>query len=129
MFIRFDKNAGVLRNCRPAAQRGQGLLRDQRADGRDLHQGGVRSRETGRLRSRGRGPRRCPLRPTQQQRTAQQRSVISLPFDCLFFLYTWTFHSFLHTKAYTLGRLPYISWKFTFTLEGTHTYNGNLLLL
>lgn len=42
---------GVLLHRGFAQERGKGLLRDQHADGRDFHEGGVRQREAGSLRT------------------------------------------------------------------------------
>lgn len=47
--------SGVLLHRGLAAQRGEGLLRDQYADWGDLHEGGVRQREAGSVRVGGRG--------------------------------------------------------------------------
>lgn len=49
-------------------ERGQGLLRDQQGDRRDLHKSNVRSRKAGRVRPRGGSQRWSAFRATQQQR-------------------------------------------------------------
>jgi len=68
-MIKFS--AGVLFCCGISSQRRQGALRDQHADGRGVHQGGVRQGKAGRLRPRGGSPRRCSLGASQLQRPTQ----------------------------------------------------------
>lgn len=64
---------GVLLHRGLAEERGEGLLRDQHADGRNLHEGGVRPGEAGRLRPGGGGARRSPVGAAQLRQSAQLR--------------------------------------------------------
>lgn len=81
---------GVLLHCWFAAQRGKGLFRDQYADGRDLHEGGVRQREAGGVRAGGGGSRRSTLGSAQLRQPTQLRYVYHYFIKLCFVLLIWS---------------------------------------